>query len=186
MTATGGVALTLAASLVLNEVAELRSANIRLHPGARSERGAGNDEGIRHMTKVQSRFVMLVATVALVLTPLVARAQTALAAAEISSFLGEWTLSVQSPQGPFEINLAIKDVEGKAAGEFSSAMAPQPMVINEISKAGEDLVMKFTADFQGMPLSAKITLVPEGTGKAKASFDIMDGAFVMDGTAVKK
>ncbi len=138
------------------------------------------------MTKLQSRFVKLIATVALVLAPLVAQAQTPIAAAEIAGFLGEWTLSVQSPQGPFEINLSLKDVEGKAAGEFTSAMAPQALVISDISKAGEDLVMKFTADFQGMPLSAKITLVPEGTGKAKASFDIMDGAFVMDGTAVKK
>jgi hypothetical protein len=139
-----------------------------------------------HMKTFQSRFVKIVATVALVLAPLVAQAQTPIAAAEITGFLGEWTLSVQSPQGPFEILLALKDVEGKASAEFTSPMAPQPMVINDISKAGEDLVMKFTADFQGMPLSAKITLVPEGTGKAKASFDIMDGAFVMDGTAVKK
>jgi hypothetical protein len=138
------------------------------------------------MKKVQSRIVKVVAVMALVLAPLVARAQTPIAAAEISSFLGEWTLSVQSPQGPFEINLSLKDVEGKAAGEFSSAMAPQPLAISDISKAGDDLVMKFTADFQGMPLSAKITLVPEGTGKARASFDIMDGAFVMDGTATKK
>lgn len=138
------------------------------------------------MLKLPSRFVKVAAIVALALAPLVAHAQTPVAAAEISSFLGEWTLSVQSPQGPFEINLALKDVAGKASGEFTSAMAPQTMVIDDISKSGEDLVMKFTADFQGMPLSAKITLVPEGTGKAKASFDIMDGAFVMDGTAVKK
>jgi hypothetical protein len=138
------------------------------------------------MKTFQSRFVKIVATVALVLAPLAARAQTSIAASEIASFLGEWNLSVQSPQGPFEIMLALKDVDGKATGEFSSALAPAPLVISDISKAGEDLVMKFTADFQGMPLSAKITLVPEGTGKAKASFDIMDGAFVMDGTATKK
>lgn len=138
------------------------------------------------MTKFQSRFVKLVATVALVLAPLVARAQTPIAAAEITSFLGEWTLSVQSPQGPFEINLALKDVDGKASGEFSNPMQPTPVVINDISKAGNDLVMKFTGDFQGMPFNAKITLVPDGPGKANASFDVMDGAFVMEGTAVKK
>lgn len=47
-------------------------------------------------------------------------------------------------------------------------------------------MLKFTAEFAGMTFDAKITLVPDGAGKAKVSFDIMDGQFVMDGTGVKK
>ena len=85
-----------------------------------------------------------------------------------------------------EMAVALKDVGGKAEAEMSSPLQPAALTINDISKAGNDLVMKFAGDFQGMPFNAKITLVPEGADKAKVSFDIMDGAFVMEGTGVKK
>ena len=136
--------------------------------------------------KLQSRIVAGIATLALVIAPRIVAAQSALASADATAFLGGWTLTVESPQGPFEQSLELKDVGGKVAGQLTSAISPDPTAITDIAKDGEDLVLKFSGDFQGNAFTAKLTLTPQGTDKAKVTFDIMDGQFVMDGTGVKK
>lgn len=130
--------------------------------------------------------VRVAACVALISGPTPAAAQSALAASEAAGFIGTWAITVESPQGALEQTLVLKDADGKLAAELSNQLAPGVQPITDIAKAGEDLVLKFTAEFAGMTFDAKITLVPDGAGKAKVSFDIMDGQFVMDGTGVKK
>ena len=80
----------------------------------------------------------------------------------------------------------LKDANGKVAGEISNQLQPGALEITDISKAGTDLVLKFTGDFQGQAFAAKITLTPDGADKAKVTFDVMDGQFLMEGTGVKK
>ncbi len=135
-----------------------------------------------------SRFAPLLAAAALVLTPLAAHAQSALPSADAAAFMGTWTLSLQSPQGAFEQTLVIKDMAGKVGAEVSNQMQPTPMAITDITKAANDLLMKFMGDFQGQAFSATITLTPDAAdaNKAFVMFDIMDGQFVMQGAAVKK
>ena len=58
--------------------------------------------------------------------------------------------------------------------------------MEDISKSGNDLVLKFEGDFQGMAFAAAITMTPDGPDKANVSFDVMNGQFVMQGTGVKK
>ena len=53
-------------------------------------------------------------------------------------------------------------------------------------KAGADLVMKFAGNFQGNPFDAAITMTPDGTDKAKVTFDVNGGQFTMSGTGTKK
>ena len=128
-----------------------------------------------------------VAIAAMILSPLTAAAQTStLATSEAASFIGTWAITVDSPQGSLEQTLELKDSGGKLAATLTNQLAPDPVNITDIAKAGNDLVLKFTAEFSGMSFNAKITLVPEGPSKAKVSFDIMDGQFVMDGAGVKK
>jgi len=136
--------------------------------------------------KLTSSIVAGLAAIALVVAPAVTAAQTALAAADVTAFLGTWTLTVESPQGPFDQTLELKDAGGKVSAQLTSAISPQPTDITDIAKSGEDLVLKFNAEFQGNAFSAKITLTPQGTDKAKVTFDVMEGQFVMDGTGVKK
>jgi hypothetical protein len=131
-------------------------------------------------------FTRTIVAATLVLAPIVASAQSALAAADAASFLGTWTITVDSPQGAFEQTLSLKDANGKVAAELTSPMAPGAQAIDDISKSGNDLVLKFQGDFQGMAFSAKLTLVPDGADKAAVSFDVMDGQFVMQGSGVKK
>ena len=128
----------------------------------------------------------LIGTVALalVLAPLVVSAQ--LASADAGSFMGTWTLSLDSPQGPFEQSVIVKDEAGKAVAELSNEMQPEVQKVTDVSKDKESLVLKFAGNFQGNPFDAVITMTPDGTDKVKVLFDINAGQFSMSGTGVKK
>ena len=138
--------------------------------------------------KCHSWITGAILAVALVAVPSLAGAQSALAVADAAAFIGTWTLTVDSPQGPFEQTLEVKDASGKVSAQLTSALAPGPTEITDIAKDGDSLVLKFNGDFQGNAFAAKITMVPDGSDKTKAkvTFDVMDGQFVMDGTGVKK
>jgi len=111
-------------------------------------------------------------------------AQAPLSAADAGKFMGAWALTLDSPQGPFTLTLTLSDKDGSVAGEMTSDMMPTQKV-EDISKAGNDLVLKYQGDFQGQQFSAKITLTPV-EDKLGVSFDIMDGQFQMTGVGTKK
>ena len=138
--------------------------------------------------KLHSWITGAILAVALVATPSFVAAQSSPAVADAAAFLGSWTLTVDSPQGPFEQTLELKDASGKLSGQLTSALAPGPTEITDIAKDGDSLVLKFNGEFQGNAFNAKITMAPDGADKSKAkvTFDVMDGQFVMDGTGVKK
>lgn len=125
-----------------------------------------------------------VVAVVCVLVGTAARAQAPLPVADAARFIGTWTLTLESPQGPLEMNLALTDNAGSTAAELSSGMMGTQKVA-DISKAGNDLVLKYQGDFQGQAFAAKITLTP-AEEKLVVIFDIMDGQFMMSGAATKK
>lgn len=128
----------------------------------------------------------LIATLALafVLSPLAASAQ--LAPADAGSFMGNWVLTLDSPQGAMEQNVVLKDEAGKVVAEMSSQMAPETQKVTDVTKDKDNLVLKFAGNFQGQSFDALITMTPDGTDKVKVSFDINGGQFSMSGTGVKK
>ena len=109
-----------------------------------------------------------------------------LAPGDAGAFMGSWTLSLDTPQGNFEQALELKDEDGKVIAEMSSAMAPETQKVTDVSKKGEDLILKFQGNFQGNPFDAVITLTPDGTDKVKVAFDVNNGMFTMSGTGTKK
>jgi len=121
---------------------------------------------------------------ALVLSPLVVSAQ--LASADAGSFMGSWTLTLDSPQGPLEQNVVLKDEGGKAVAELSSQIQPDTQKVTDVTRDKDSLVMKFAGNFQGTPFDAMLTMTPDGTDKVKVVFDINAGQFSMTGTGVKK
>jgi hypothetical protein len=135
--------------------------------------------------QMHSRFVLLLAALALVASPLTIAAQSSLPSTDAAAFLGAWTLGLDTPQGPMTMTLTLKDEGGKLAGSITADMMPDPQKITDISKNGDILVLAYTLDFQGQAIPAKIALVPDGE-KWKAGFDFADGQFQVDGTAVKK
>ena len=98
--------------------------------------------------------------------------------------MGTWVLTLDSPQGPFALTMALTDADGKVACELTSDVMPAQKV-TDISKAGNDLVLKYQGDFQGQAFAAKITLTPV-EDKLGVNFDVMDGQFMMTGVGAKK
>src|SRR4249919_2457751 len=92
---------------------------------------------------------LVVALIGFIGAPRGLAAQSPLAASEAAAFMGNWTLNLESPQGAFEQTLVLKDANGKVAGEISNQLQPGALEITDISKAGADLILKFTGDFQG-------------------------------------
>ena len=121
----------------------------------------------------------------LVFAPAIAAAQTSLATADAGDYLGVWTMELQGPQGAFEQELTLKDKNGKVSGEMVNAMAGT-QVIDDVSKTGADLVMKYEGNYQGNAFAATITLTPDGANKVKVVFDVNGGMFTMNGSATKK
>ena len=128
----------------------------------------------------------LLGTVALALALSTGLGAAQLAPAEAGAFMGSWSLMLDSPQGAFEQSMVLKDEGGKVIAELSNQMQPEVQKVTDVSKKGNDLVLKFAGNFQGNPFDAEITLVPDGTDKAKVTFDINGGQFTMSGTGVKK
>lgn len=131
-----------------------------------------------------SWLVRAIVAAAIVCAPLALTAQSSLAAADASKFLGTWAIDMNTPQGAFTMNLALTDKTGKVAGEISADVMPT-QEITDITKAGEDLVLKYSSEVQGQSFNVKITMSVQGT-KGKVTFDAADGQFVMEGDANKK
>ena len=104
--------------------------------------------------------------------------------ADAAPFLGDWTLTMNGQNGPGVFTLKVKTEADKVSGEISSdQMALTP--ISDIRKSDKSLVLSYSFDYQGMPVSAVVTLTPVDD-KVSASIDFAGGAYVMDGTATKK
>ena len=128
--------------------------------------------------------LVVVAVFAVMGSAVRAQAPGPLSTADAAKFMGTWLLTLDSPQGPFALTMAVTDSTGKVACELTSDMMPAQRV-TDISKAGEDLVLKYQGDFQGQAFAAKITLTPIDD-KLAVNFDIMDGQFMMTGVGTKK
>jgi len=136
------------------------------------------------MRSGRARLLQAVAFAVASLVPVAASAQ-AVSPADAKPFLGGWTLGMESPQGAVTFDLTIKDQDGKVAGQITSQIAPEAQVITDVTKSGESLVLKYSLDFQGTPIPAKITMTPAGE-KMNVSMDFADGQFTVDASATKK
>ena len=117
-------------------------------------------------------------------SPLAPPAEVPLLPADAKALLGDWTVAAEGPQGPTTMLLTLKVEEDKVVGEISSTnMGKNP--IPSVTKYGDDVVLRYSFDYQGSMISTVVTLTPDGEA-LKASFDFADGAFVMPGTATRK
>ncbi len=113
-----------------------------------------------------------------------APAAGALTPADAATFMGDWTLAMESPMGPSAIALSVKEEAGKVVGEISSDMQPKTP-ITDVSKIAGNLVMGYTFMYEGNPVPVSVTLAPAADGKVNATLDFGGGAFLMTGTATK-
>lgn len=127
-------------------------------------------------------------TLALVfaLLPFATAAEAQLAPADAGPFMGTWTIALDTPQGSFEQSVILKDEAGKVIAEMSNQMQPDVQKVTDVTKNGNDIVLKFAGNFQGNPFDAVITMSPDGTDKCKVTFDVNGGQFTMNGTGTKQ
>lgn len=106
-------------------------------------------------------------------------------AADAAPFLGEWTLSLEGPNGPAAFTLAVKAAGDYVTAEISSeTLETQP--IGTIALKGKRLDLGYSFLYEGNPVDAVVSLTPNQDGKTTAQIDFAGGAYVMTGTATKK
>ena len=106
-------------------------------------------------------------------------------AADAAPFVGDWSLTLQGPNGPGTFDLSVK-VEGeKVLAEIASEQLPkQP--ITSITMADKTMVLGYSFTWEGNPVEAVVSLTPAADDKTTAQIDFAGGAYVMTGTAAKK
>ena len=114
-----------------------------------------------------------------------AKTRPAATAAELAPFLGDWTLTLQGPNGPGVFTLSLRSEGDKPQGDISSDQMPKQSIA-EFSMAEKTLLMPYSFTWEGNPVGAVVKLTPSPDGAIKAQIDFADGAYVMDGTATRK
>jgi hypothetical protein len=104
--------------------------------------------------------------------------------ADAAPFVGDWTLTLQGPNGPGTFALSVNVEKEKVVGEISSEQLPKQPIAN-ISMADKTLVLGYSFTWEGNPVDAVVSLTP-AEGKTTAQIDFAGGAYVMIGTAAKK
>ena len=113
------------------------------------------------------------------------QAAPALTAAELAPFLGDWTLTLQGPNGPGSFELSIRMEKDKPQADITNEATPkQP--IADFTMAGKTLSLGYSFTWEGTPVSAVVSMTPSADGPMKAQIDFAGGAYVMSGTAAKK
>jgi hypothetical protein len=96
--------------------------------------------------------------------------------------MGSWSLSFDSPQGTFVMELELSSSGGKVAAAVGSQMlGGGTQEVTDVSMAGTSIVLRYDFDAQGQIVPVALTLAPDGA----ATMDFADGAFTMSGQGTK-
>ena len=105
--------------------------------------------------------------------------------ADAQAFMGTWAINVDTPGGPITVDLTVTEEAGEVAAEIGEGNSGNPMsAVNEITKNGSSLVMKYEANVQGAVTPITLTVEPDGDTLA-ANFDV-GGGQVLPGTGTRK
>lgn len=80
---------------------------------------------------------------------------------DAEGYLGEWALTLETPRGTQEQNLMLTDVGGKVAAELSGGRGGT-MTITDITRSGDDLLLKFERTMRGNSMLVTMTLSLDG------------------------
>ena len=111
-------------------------------------------------------------------------AATIATVADAKPFLGSWTTTFESPQGPATFDIEVHLDSGDPGATVSNAIIGESTV-TDVTKSGTSLILRYVVDVQGTQVSVVISLVPDGE-QLKASFSFMDGQFAASSIATRK
>jgi hypothetical protein len=136
------------------------------------------------MYRTLSRIVFVVLAVCLVVGAGTTQLKAQVTSADAKTWMGEWTLTMQGGRGPQERALTIKDAGGKVAATMGGGRGA-PIEIADVSKKGNDLVLKFKQQGRGGEQDVVLTLSMQPDGTLKAS-QVVGTNPAMEGTGKKK
>ena len=141
---------------------------------------------MRDVPQRKHSFALLAGLLAVLLSPLVASAQSQLNTSEAQAFLGNWNLAIQTEQGVFNLDLDIVDQGGKVAVNLGSPEMGVSQAVTDITRSGESMVLRYAMNAQGQPAPPiSLTLTPNGN-QLSALVSVAEGAFTATGIATKK
>jgi len=110
--------------------------------------------------------------------------------ADVAPLMGKWEIPLETPTGRLVATLAFRTEGGKVVAGVSAPQFPEHK-ITDITKAGQVVTLKASADYSGPltaysgPVTMVLTLRPKGPDLA-AWFDFNNSGFQLGGTAKKK
>jgi hypothetical protein len=110
--------------------------------------------------------------------------------ADVAPLMGSWQIPLETPTGRLVATLAFRTEAGKVVAGVSAPQFPEHK-ITDITKAGQVVTLKASADYSGPltafsgPVTMVLTLTPKGPDLA-AWFDFNNSGFQIGGTAKKK
>ena len=137
----------------------------------------------RHVVRVTGVLFVLALAIAGWTSRTTVLAGGQLATADAKSWIGDWLLTVEGRRGPQEQTLSVKDSAGKVVAQLAGGRGG-PVDITDVSKAGNDLVLKFKRSFGGNDVDITMTLAMQPDGTLKVAQDANGNATA--GTGKKK
>ena len=137
------------------------------------------------MDRTLLRTMLLASGIALVAasgsTRLVAGGQ-ALMSTEAKAWMGAWALTIEGGRGPQQRQLTIKDANGKVAATLGGGRGG-PIEVTDVSKKGNDVVLKFKQQGRGGEVDVVMTLAMQTDGTLKVTQEL--GGNTQAGTGKK-
>lgn len=106
-----------------------------------------------------------------------------LAASEAQAFLGSWSVAINAEGQTFVMDVAIEDEQGSVAAEVASELGTSR--VERVSRSGENLVLRYSFNYQGQAVPVTMTLAPAADG-LNANVDFADGMYVTTGKGTRK
>ena len=116
------------------------------------------------------------------LAPFAVSAQSQLDVSDAEDFIGNWDLALQTEMGPFALDLDIEDQGGKVGASIGSVDLGGSQEITDITRSGDDLLLRYEMDAQGQVVRVSATLTREGE-QLNVALDFADGMFMANGVA---
>jgi hypothetical protein len=107
----------------------------------------------------------------------------AVTSADAKAWLGDWVLTIEGGRGPQERTLSIHDMSGKVTATLAGGRG-NPIEVADISKKGQDLVLKFKQQGRGGELDVVMTLAMQADGTLKVTQEANGNS--QSGTGKKK
>lgn len=133
------------------------------------------------MQRIVARVILLAFVLSLAATGLATAGQ--LTPADAKSWMGEWALTIQGGRGPQESTLTIKEMGGKVVATRAGGRG-NPIEITDITKKGDDVILKFKQQGRGGEVDVTLTLTMQADGTVKVVNQA--GENKQEGTGKKK